>query len=261
MRSLIFGPAPSLTGTWTADLSGSSVGTANLDLKDEEGRILGHCKLTDAHGGSFDYDVQGVLRTDAYTLVLSPKSGQVGGIGTVGARCRFTDAGELIGTWNTGTGQTGAFATSRATDSAIKQRPTGSAVFLVHGHDEGCKEKVARFLEKLGLQVLVLHEMVSRGLIIIEKFEDCAGQAGFAVVLATPDDIGYPINEEEAAGTPECGARARLLRGQAIPQSGVCALQRESRVAVGCSWPGLPRVRQRRWLAFGSGMRAEARRV
>jgi len=32
---------------------------------------------------------------------------------------------------------------------------------------------------------------------VIEKFEDFASRAGFAVVLMTPDDIGYPVNKEE----------------------------------------------------------------
>jgi hypothetical protein len=33
-----------------------------------------------------------------------------------------------------------------------------SKVFLVHGHDSGTKETVARFLEQQGLQPVILHE-------------------------------------------------------------------------------------------------------
>ena len=32
---------------------------------------------------------------------------------------------------------------------------------------------------------------------VIEKFEDFASRAGFAVVLMTPDDCGYPEGQEE----------------------------------------------------------------
>ena len=32
---------------------------------------------------------------------------------------------------------------------------------------------------------------------VIEKFEDFAARAGFAVVLMTPDDYGYPSGKEE----------------------------------------------------------------
>jgi len=72
-----------------------------------------------------------------------------------------------------------------------------NSVFLVHGHDDATKEKVARFLEKIGLDVIILHEKVSQGMTIIEKFEEYAAQAGFAIVLFTPDDIGFPLGAEE----------------------------------------------------------------
>ena len=65
----------------------------------------------------------------------------------------------------------------------------GKHVFVVHGHDEAAKESVSRFIEKLGLRALVLHEQPNRGRTIIEKFEDYSN-VGFAVVLITPDDIG-----------------------------------------------------------------------
>jgi len=68
--------------------------------------------------------------------------------------------------------------------------PSGSTrrVFLVHGHDEGAKQTVARFLEHLDLQPIILHEQPSEGKTIIEKFEKNA-DVEFAVVLLTPDDL------------------------------------------------------------------------
>jgi predicted nucleotide-binding protein len=74
-------------------------------------------------------------------------------------------------------------------------RSTGNAayseklIFLVHGHDNAVKETVARFLEKFGLKVIILHEQADKGRTIIEKFEDHAA-VGFAVILITADDIG-----------------------------------------------------------------------
>ncbi|MCB8884023.1 nucleotide-binding protein [Acidisoma cellulosilytica] len=75
---------------------------------------------------------------------------------------------------------------------AIRTSPPtiGNKVFVVHGHDEGAKHGVARFLEKLGLEAIILGEQPDRGRTIIEKFEDHAGDVGFAVVLLTPDDVG-----------------------------------------------------------------------
>lgn len=62
-------------------------------------------------------------------------------------------------------------------------------VFIIHGRDNEAKETVARFLEKLNLEPVILHEQPNEGRTIIEKFEEHA-QAAFAVVLLTPDDVG-----------------------------------------------------------------------
>jgi predicted nucleotide-binding protein len=64
-----------------------------------------------------------------------------------------------------------------------------NSVFLVHGHNQGIKEAVARFLERLSLQVIILHEKPNAGRTIIEKFVDHS-DVGFAVVLLTGDDRG-----------------------------------------------------------------------
>ncbi len=65
----------------------------------------------------------------------------------------------------------------------------GHDVFIVHGRDDGLKNEVARFIEKLGLKAVILHEQPDRGRTIIQKIEDYS-DVRFAVVLETPDDIG-----------------------------------------------------------------------
>jgi predicted nucleotide-binding protein len=62
-------------------------------------------------------------------------------------------------------------------------------VFVVHGRDQTARETVARFLERLGLETVILHEMPNAGRTIIEKIEKYSDVA-FAVVLLTPDDVG-----------------------------------------------------------------------
>jgi predicted nucleotide-binding protein len=62
-------------------------------------------------------------------------------------------------------------------------------VFVVHGHDEAAHQAVARFLEQLGLEAIILKEQPDQGRTIIEKFEDIAREVGVAVVLLTPDDL------------------------------------------------------------------------
>jgi hypothetical protein len=62
-------------------------------------------------------------------------------------------------------------------------------VFIVHGRDDALKNGVARFLSRLGLQPVILHEEANKGRTIIEKFIDHS-DVGFAVVLLTADDRG-----------------------------------------------------------------------
>lgn len=62
-------------------------------------------------------------------------------------------------------------------------------IFLVHGHEDGTKQMVARFLERLGLDPVILHEQPNEGKTLIEKFESYS-DVPFAVVLLTPDDVG-----------------------------------------------------------------------
>ena len=68
---------------------------------------------------------------------------------------------------------------------------TASEVFVVHGHDHGTKETVARFLQGLDLDPIILHELPNQGRTIIEKFEDYA-RTSYAIALLTPDDVGGP---------------------------------------------------------------------
>ena len=62
----------------------------------------------------------------------------------------------------------------------------GRKVFVVHGHDEGALAAMARFLEKIEIEPIVLQEQPDQGFTIIEKFETYAKQVGFAVVLLLP---------------------------------------------------------------------------
>lgn len=78
-------------------------------------------------------------------------------------------------------------------------------VFIVHGHDGEAKSKIARFIEKLGFEAIILHEQLNRGKTIIEKIEHYSN-VGFAIVLYTPDDLG---NDIKSASNGSLNNRAR----------------------------------------------------
>ncbi|VVN43175.1 TIR domain-containing protein [Pseudomonas fluorescens] len=105
------------------------------------------------------------------------------------------------------------------------QQQLSRKVFIVHGHDEGAREMVARFLERLGFQSIILHEQANQGRTVMEKVE-AHGDVGFAVVLLTPDDEGCANG-----GTLEPRARQNVLLelGYFLGRLGrdkVCALKR-----------------------------------
>ena len=75
----------------------------------------------------------------------------------------------------------------------------------MHGREEEPREAVARFLERLGFQPIILHEQANQGRTVIEKVEDNS-DVGFAVIILTPDDMGNLKGEE-----PQPRARQNVL--------------------------------------------------
>lgn len=96
--------------------------------------------------------------------------------------------------------------------SSQRTRDKTSKVFIVHGHDDGVKASVARFIEKLGFQAVILHEQANEGRTIIEKFEAHA-EADFAVVLFTPDDMGYQVKQGPEYAKPRARQNVVLELG------------------------------------------------
>lgn len=88
---------------------------------------------------------------------------------------------------------------------AVYNKPIANKnkVFIVHGHDDLAKEKLARFVSQVGLVPIILHEQASSSKTIIEKIEKYADEVCFAIVLYTPCDTG------SKAGVAELSPRAR----------------------------------------------------
>lgn len=102
-------------------------------------------------------------------------------------------------------------------------------VFVVHGHDEVATQTVARFLEKLKLEPIVLSEQPNEGRTIIEKFEAHA-DVSFAIVLLTPDDLGCPKDRPDQL-RPRARQNVILELGYFIgrlTRQRVCALHKGS---------------------------------
>ena len=70
-------------------------------------------------------------------------------------------------------------------------------VFVVHGHHGELKNELARFLERLEFNPIILHEQPDRGQTIFSKLTGEMKRVGFAFILLTPDDVGAQVSSRE----------------------------------------------------------------
>jgi predicted nucleotide-binding protein len=110
---------------------------------------------------------------------------------------------EFVEALNSGLDEAAGFLESRISDLRERAEPENPGsrnpsftpppdsrrIFVVHGHDHGNKETVARFLGTLDLEPVILHEQADQGRTLIEKFEAHAAGVQCAVVILTPDDV------------------------------------------------------------------------
>jgi len=90
---------------------------------------------------------------------------------------------------------------TQISSTASEPRPSEGSnedcVFIVHGRTSGTISEVARFVERLDLSPVILHEQPNEGQTIIEKFEKYAGRSNYAIVLLTSDDKGCLKDTDE----------------------------------------------------------------
>ena len=103
-------------------------------------------------------------------------------------------------------------------------------IFIVHGRHNESKEAVARFLECLGLNPIILHEKPNQGKTVIEKFETNA-EVGFAVITLTADDVGaLALNSSHEPLRPRARQNVIFELGYFVGRlnrARVCALYQE----------------------------------
>lgn len=77
-------------------------------------------------------------------------------------------------------------------------------VFVVYGHDITARTELEAMLRRWKLEPIILDQVESNGNTVIEQLFQHIPKASFGVVLATPDDVGYPTGKEN-----ELKSRAR----------------------------------------------------
>mgnify|MGYP001058939894 CR=1 FL=1 len=101
-------------------------------------------------------------------------------------------------------------------------------ILFIHGRDEVAKESVLKFIKKLGLRALILHEQANGSSSILERFEDSPNII-FAIILFTPDHITAPRNkpkERQARASQNVIFEFGYVVGK-LGKGRVCALYQE----------------------------------
>jgi predicted nucleotide-binding protein len=186
------------SGYWTGEIEGTNQGGLTLEISQKDNIVEGIAKLSEPRLGQYEYIISGKV-SDSLSLQLKPgRRFSPVSLGDVTVVCKMQPDGKIAGKWRSSIGTEGVFKANRfEADELAKELPKNNSVFLVHGHDGETKYAVARFLEQVGITPVILHEQISKGMTLIEKFETFAKRAGFAVILMTPDDYGYQVGNEE----------------------------------------------------------------
>ena len=97
--------------------------------------------------------------------------------------------------------------------------------FVVYGHDQHLRNELEAMLRRWNIEPLILDQLPSHGMTVIEKLEHYRQDVKFAVILATPDDEGH------RAGRPD--EKAYRARQNVVMELGMMlALLGRSRVAI-----------------------------
>lgn len=122
--------------------AGSMIGSAQLVWPDEPRQVLG------------------------LTLLLIEKLAADPGYATDFGHHFFYSGNKIIAGIHALTGQLiipfvrdyKSYIQAKGSTETMLQAQFSRKVFIVHGHDDGARETVARFLERIGLEAIILHE-------------------------------------------------------------------------------------------------------
>jgi predicted nucleotide-binding protein len=77
------------------------------------------------------------------------------------------------------------------------------SIFLVHGHDEAFLRDVENFINGLGVRPIIMKDVGGASTSLIDKFFEIGGDARYAIVLLSGDDMGVSRDQYEEDGVGE----------------------------------------------------------
>lgn len=166
--------------------------------------------------------VKTLLKKSGQVISSETRSGN--NLGTV---LKLSNGG-IINCWDKGTVNCqgkNASEIEKILVDGVKEVPQNNKVFVVYGHDKNARTQLEAMLRRWDLEPLILDQLPSDGGTVIEKLERYTNQAGFGIVLATPDDIGYAKNNE-------AGKKYRVRQNVVLELGMLLATKGRSKVAI-----------------------------
>lgn len=172
--------------------------------------------------------IKEILKIYSYQIKEEKRLGN-----NTGSQIKLT-TGEIINIYDNGTLQFQGkenislqklLAEKEIASSTSTETENNRSVFVVYGHDEKAKTELEAMLRRWEINPIFLDQLPSEGQTIIEKLEKYQAQVSFAVVLATPDDVGYKTEHEDE--------KAFRARQNVVLETGMMlALLGRSKVAI-----------------------------
>lgn len=137
--------------------------------------------------------VKSILINAGQTIIEEKRTGN-----DLGILLRLSN-GCIVNCWDRGTANCqgkNAAGIEKILINTTGTTPNNRKVFVVYGHDINARTQLEAMLRRWDLEPLILDQLISSGQTIIEKLEEYTQKANFGIVLATPDDIGYPKNDD-----------------------------------------------------------------
>jgi len=69
-------------------------------------------------------------------------------------------------------------------------------IFIIHGRNDNIKDKVAKFISRLGIEPIILNELINRGQTLLEKLEEYS-DIRTAIIIFTNEDVNSYNDESE----------------------------------------------------------------
>ena len=110
--------------------------------------------------------------------------------------------------------------------TVLEQHVQSNVVFIVHGHDDANLLRLENLLkDRWGLESTVLKYEAGKGRTLIEKFEQEAQGAGYAIILLTPDDLIQTPDKDYTQARPNVVFELGWFYGR-IGREKVCILSK-----------------------------------